>query len=525
MATIPTHSNAYTNPQAAFKQSFISYSDRRTAGLASLSKSLQSIGAWIQKENASQKALVAEQSATQLQMYNKVDSLPTFGEDFNTRQEQYWDSKIDDYLDIKNRIEAGDITPREGNKELTKINRLLKNYQTIAPQVLALANEVKSRIMIEPGEEGAISGLVQTHVQKVLLDMLDGKDVGLVDRDGVLFLYEPEVGYINLNELTIAETKETNSFLKFVPKYDEFLSNAAKATFGDFDTGTFIDGMVTIRKVKRRNSATGEMQELTIRSIDETQKALAEEKIIKNKLLQPLIDNYDYMSVIWNDVMETFLKDTPYENTAWHDPGDLDTQPRANEVFSDAEKFMKDQNALALEFLTRQAIEDYVREGGLEYRPDVDDLGGRVTNVGDVSKPEKAPELERDIKNYYNAYTKRINAGDSPAQAITKLVDNITGLDKVLTGSEIVAKAPTKVVNGQTVVDTDAFVSDEEERLYRDALANPDRTYMMIKGVPIPIDASVTSKKAFKDLMSALLAGQNVSAFVDRFVDQNLKFN
>ena len=30
--------------------------------------------------------------------------------------------------------------------------------------------------------------------------MLDGKDVGLVDKDGVLFLYEPEVGYINLNE-------------------------------------------------------------------------------------------------------------------------------------------------------------------------------------------------------------------------------------------------------------------------------------------------------------------------------------
>ena len=87
------------------------------------------------------------------------------------------------------------------------------------------------------------------------------------------------------------------------------------------------------------------------------------------------------------------------------------------------------------------------------------------------------------------------------------------------------AKAPTKVVNGQTVVDTDAFVSDEEEALYRDALANPDRSYMIVKGVPIPIEASVTSKKAFKDLMSALLAGQNVSAFVDRFVDQNLKFN
>jgi hypothetical protein len=275
--------------------------------------------------------------------------------------------------------------------------------------------------------------------------------------------------------------------------------------------------MVNIRKVKRKNPATGEIQEITIRSIDENQKALAEEYIIKNRLLQPLIDNYDYMSVIWNDVMNNADK-ADYANTAWHDPADLDTDQ--------ADQFMKDQNKLALEYLTRQAIEDYVREGGMEYRPGInDDIGGRVVNVADAEAPEKAPEIERDIRNYYNAYTKRINAGDTPAQAITKLVDNITGLDKVLTGAEIVAKAPTKVVNGQTVVDTDAFVSDEEEALYRDALANPDRTYMLIKGVPVPIDASVTSKKAFKDLISALLAGQNVSAFVDRFVDQNLKFN
>ena len=270
MATIPTHSQSYTNPQQAFKQSFVSYSEQRHAGLASMSKNLQSVGAWLQKENESQKALVAEQSATQLNMYSKIDSLPTFGEDFNIRQEQYFDSKVDDYLDIKNRIESGDLTPREGNKELAKINRLLTNYKTIAPQVLALANEVKSRIMTQPGKKGAISGLVPTHVQKVLLDMLDGKDVGLVDRDGIMFLYEPEVGYINLNELTLAETKQTNSFLKFVPEYDEFLMNASKATFGDFDKGSFRKGMVSITEDTDKDG-----NEITIRSINENQEDLA----------------------------------------------------------------------------------------------------------------------------------------------------------------------------------------------------------------------------------------------------------
>ena len=47
------------------------------------------------------------------------------------------------------------------------------------------------------------------------------------------------------------------------------------------------------------------------------------------------------MSVIWNDVMNNADK-ANYANTAWHDPADLDTDQ--------ADKFMKDQNALALEF-------------------------------------------------------------------------------------------------------------------------------------------------------------------------------
>ena len=498
MATIPTHSNAYTNPQAAFKQSFISYSDQRTAGLASMSKSLQSIGAWLQKENESQKALVAEQSATQLKMYSKVDSLPTFGQDFNTRQEQYWDSKIDDYLDIKNRIEAGDITPREGNKELAKINRLLTNYQTIAPQVLALANEIKSRIMIEPGKEGAISGLVPTHVQKVLLDMLDGKDVGLVDRDGILFLYEPEVGYINLNELTIAETKETNSFLKFVPKYDEFLMNAAKATFGDFDQGTFIDGMVTIRKVKRKNSE-GDEQEITIRSIDENQKALAYEKIIKNKLLRPLVDNYDYMSIIWNDVMNNADK-ADYAHTAWHDPAGLDTDQ--------ADKFMKDQNTLALEYLTRQAIDDYVREGGLEYRPgSLDGMGGRVTNVGDVDKPPKMGDIEKKIRNYYNIFS-NIDA-DTPTEMLIKA--SKTG--KITTGTIL----PLSKFKKYSMYTGNQALQDKLAQ-NKDA----DLIVPLAEGNIAVIEADgLTTKKAFKELLRLLNFNRTD---IDLYV-KNLKFN
>ena len=485
MATIPTHSQSYTNPQQAFKQSFVSYSQQRHAGLASMSQNLSTIGSWLEKENQTQKALVAEQSATQLQMYSKIDSLPTFGGDFNVRQEQYFDSKVDDYLDIKNRIESGDLTPREGNKELAKINRLLTNYKTIAPQVLALANEVKSRIMTQPGKKGAISGLVPTHVQKVLLDMLDGKDVGLVDKDGIMFLYEPEVGYINLNELTLAETKQTNSFLKFVPEYDEFLMNAAKGTFGDFDKGTFLNGMVTIKK-----EIDKEGNEVTLRSITEDQEALAYKNIIENNLLMPLVDNYDYMSVIWNDVIPDSIKGN-YTNTAWHDPADLNT--------IDADNFMKEQNKIALEFLTKEAIDNYVKEGGMER--------GRVTNVSDPDAPAQRGDVEKKIRSYYSVFNNV--DGDTP---VNRLIQ--ASKSDQITGAEIIPFVEFKTYGDYT---GDQAVKNALSGAKDNDLIIPrsDGKYAIIKS------DGLTNEKAFKKLLQILgFSPSNIDLYT-----KSLKFN
>ena len=250
--------------------------------------------------------------------------------------------------------------------------------------------------MTQPGKKGAISGLVPTHVQKVLLDMLDGKDVGLVDRDGIMFLYEPGVGYINLNELTLAETKQTNSFLKFVPEYDEFLMNASKATFGDFDKGSFRKGMVSITEDTDKDG-----NEITIRSINENQEDLAYKNIIENELLMPLIDNYDYMSVIWNDIiLKSLPDDNPYKKTAWHDPAELDTQT--------AEIFMKEQNKIALDFLTKEAIDNYIKEGGMET--------GRVTDIREPDSPKQRGDVEKKIRSYYSVFNNV--DGDTPVDRL-----------------------------------------------------------------------------------------------------------
>ena len=411
MATIPSLSNNYTNPQGLLQQSFLDYSKIREQNrLAGLDRSLSSVAQWLKSEKASQKALVEEQNQTQLEMYNKVEGLPRFSVDFNTRQEQFWDSRVDKYLEIKNQIETGDIGAREGNKKLAKINRQLESYKAISPKVLALAQELKDHIKIQPGKTGAVSSLVPTNTQQILLNLLDGGDVGLVEDEntGVLMLYQEGVGSINLNELALAEDKEANSFLKYVPEFDEFLTTASKGTFGDYDKGSFIDGMVTIKQVTRGD------KEVTLRMIDENQKAKGYQHIIDNELLQPLIDNYSDMSVIWNDVIPDDAKGK-YANTAWHDPAGLDTDQSST--------FIAEQNRLATEFLSKKAVEDYIKEGGMSE--------GVVT--GTTFEQKEKPEMnERNARRYFNVF-------NFTGKDVVKDLNNALATDEIASAAKVIA--------------------------------------------------------------------------------------
>jgi len=423
MATIPSLSNNYTNPQGLLQQSFLDYSKIREQNrLAGLDRSLSSVAQWLKSEKASQKALVEKQNQTQLEMYNKVEGLPRFSVDFNTRQEQFWDSRVDKYLEIKNQIETGDIGAREGNKKLARINRQLESYKAISPKVLALAQELKDHIKIQPGKTGAVSSLVPTTTQQILLNLLDGGDVGLVEDEntGVLMLYQEGVGSINLNELALAEDKEANSFLKYVPEFDEFLTTASKGTFGDYDNGTFIDELVTIKQVTRGN------KEVTLRIIDEKQKAKGYQHIIDNELLQPLIDNYSDMSVIWNDVIPNEIYDEEgnliwtkgkYKDTAWHDPAGLDTDQSST--------FIAEQNRLATEFLAKKAVEDYIKEGGMSE--------GRVT--GTTFEQKEKPEMnERNARRYFNVF-------NFTGKDVVKDLNNALATDEIASAAEVISGA------------------------------------------------------------------------------------
>lgn len=431
MATIPKHSESYTNPYSSFKQSFLDFSQQRQATLQGLTRSLDAVANYVSSQKKTQKELVAKQNETELKLYGQVEGFAKFGKDFNIRQEEFWDAKIDEYVDIKNQIEQGG-DPREGNKKLAKIKTQLDNYKVISGQVLAIAREIKDNIKKEPGSNGAISSLVPTETQTILLNMLDGEDVGLVEEGGIFYLYQEGVGRVNVSELSLAETKEQGSYLKYIPdNWQETLTSASKMIYGDFDKGAFNLNMVTIKQVTKNG------KEYDVRSIDENQKQAGIDSLINGNQLDSLLDNYDYMSVLWQDVVPDEAKGQ-YANTAWRDPAGLSAD--------EAQTWMAEQKKIAKEYFAKKAVDDYIKEGGM--------TEGKVTGIREADKGDKPDINQRNIRAYYNVFD--FDSNDIIGSLNKNLSsEDIAAVGEVQTGATINASLPQ---GAAPVKETDLFM-------------------------------------------------------------------
>ena len=427
MATIPTQSEAYRNPQSILQQQFMDFSQQRRNTLEGLTRSIDSVANYLNEQRKTQKELVAKQNATELELFSTVSGFNKFGKDFNMRQEEFWDAKVDQYVAIKNDIEQG-INVRENNKKLSQIKTQLENYKVISAQVLAIAKEVKDNIKKEVGSPGAISSLVETSVQELLLKVLDGGDVGLAEyEDGSLYLFDGNAT-VNLNELTLAETTEQGSYLKYIPeKWEESLDNAAKLVYGDYDKGDFARGMVTLTTTEER--VNGKIVTTTTRSIDERQKQAGIDSLKQGNQLDSLLNSFEYMEVLWQDVIPDELYDEngnvifskgKYKGTAWRDPV---------EVPSDQfDTWFAEQKQIAKDYFAAKAVEDYIKKGGM--------TEGRVTGSS-TREPEKPDMNERNALNYYKVFNFTPN-GDVVKDLNTALEsEEIASASKVVSGKAI----------------------------------------------------------------------------------------
>jgi len=185
-------SNAYSNPQKIVNKQFEILRKARIQQQKNWMGTMQQIQRRnIQKKQAQQiryqKGI--EQKA---RMENSVSGFSQTGFDvFDNNIRKFWDSKVDDYFEIKNGISTGEIDAVRGKAALAKINQQVLNYKQAVTPVLKLATAYNEASQLAPGSPGSVSATTDQDLQEVLGGIGAGGNVNIVDREGELFLYMP----------------------------------------------------------------------------------------------------------------------------------------------------------------------------------------------------------------------------------------------------------------------------------------------------------------------------------------------
>lgn len=293
--------SSYQNPQIAVNRSFEVMAQQRRSSSANLQQLGKYIGEGIKAQKDSQKKMQDDLNKFQQSQADRVADITEIGKSgFDANINNYFQSQIDNYVQIKNGIESGDVDSVTGSKALAEINQRVAKYQQAAPIVIAEAQKILEAMKKPDGTPGAMYSQVPTDQQQMLIDLAgqsksNGSNIHIVDLPtGGLALYNPEnEAMINLDELVNMEASGKEYFRE-VPDIKEELATAAKAIIGE--KGARVDGTIDIQT---RNEGG---RTITTESMTTDQYNRAVSNIMNSGGLGALI-NDDDMDIIWNDVL------------------------------------------------------------------------------------------------------------------------------------------------------------------------------------------------------------------------------
>lgn len=413
-------------------------------------------------EKASQEMLFEAQNVMYKNMYTKVGELQELGyPTFDTNKNAFFEGQVDKYFDIKNGIDSGKVNQRDGQKALAQIMGQVQQYRAAAPAVLAQAKMLQEAMKIPPGQPGAISNRVPTAQQKVLLGLIQGEDVGIVDRGGQLVLFKPgkegeEGAIIDVNELINLEKSGIEYFTK-VPDISEQLSNASTNVIGSTKTGGLNAAYITFGEQK-----SGTMT-VTTKTMTDEQRAAAEQDMIKTKQLDPILDNDDYMKSVWADMMD---KDTDWQIVGGDTPEEIESN-------------LQKQRDEAEQWLANKAITDNTAAQGVKQiigsPKKVSKGGGGGGGGGDSEKKhpwtlatkeeydlneKDYQQYVQDAPSYVGSFEKTRNLGKK-LKSLNPGNDYISLTKKQVTSPEYVEKWINKQIDKGLWTDEDAPTVEE----------------------------------------------------------------
>lgn len=285
----------------------------------------------IRYEKEKQLQLLKERNERNELLYDKVAQIDTLPNNtFEKSKNQMLYGLMDKYIEIKNAMDD----PNSGldlavaRKALEEINASVGKYKTYAPAILTAAQELKSALSKPFGTPGAIAGGVPTEQQKLLLNLIEGGDVQIADKDGNFYLYNADKdgnvqNVFNIDEymrVTKNGTEPYNYFREIIDTSEEdkgavgILGTAQNpvSTYYDYETSTSADGQTEIRNLAwKMDKGVPVGKEAAIKNVAASG---------FNYLIEDPKAKQD-MEDLWNDVIGVDSKGTTGQDLVW-DPQD-----------------------------------------------------------------------------------------------------------------------------------------------------------------------------------------------------------
>lgn len=378
-------------------------------------------------------------------MYSMANKFGTSGDPLlDNNLVSFWNGKVDEYFQVKNNMQSGQMSRQEGNMALAKIKGLVPKFQKmfgyIAQETASYGDSLKNNNV-------SSTGSMQN--KDMLATFMQGGDIQIAERGGNIYFFKPNEAVKGEADFTLSEDMKTGNASML--NGDELIAMANQGT-SLFNEKADISQLTTTLAEKISNPDGPSPYFETIKLKKGSTDPFNPGRTIENI---PEGYEYEYQTMIPEQREKLLLdmENSPMTQTIMSD------DKRMLSVFQDDIPDNVDDsggNGMSIQEISARLIE----ESGLSEEEWLSSMG--LSNMSELENSswheapsDLTPEQETALSNTQDQIAKRFIA----MKAFNDNIDS-DGIGKLLTKNKIIDEATDSENAGTETIDFDKGFSD-----------------------------------------------------------------
>ncbi len=413
-------------------------------------------------------------------MYSMANKFGTSGDPLlDNNLVSFWNGKVDEYFDVKNRMQSGQMSRQEGNMALAKIKGLVPKFQTmfgyIAQETASYGESLKNNNV-------SSTGSMQN--KDMLATFMQGGDIQIAERGGNIYFFKPNDAVKGEADFSLSEDMKTGNASML--NGDELIAMANQGT-SLFNEKADISQLTTTLADKTSNPDGPSPYFETIKLRAGSPDPFNEGQTIENI---PEGYEYEYQTMIPEQREKLLL--------------DMENSPMTQTIMSDDKRMLSvfqddipdnaedsNGNGMSIQEISARLIE----ESGLSEQEWLSSMG--LSNMSELENSSwheapsnLTPEQETALSNTQDQIAKKFIA-------MKAFNDNIEsdGIGKLLTKNKIITEPTDSESAGSEVVDFDkgfsaaTIYSPNDVKTYKALMKDEELLDKEIKDITNRVDS------------------------------------